>query len=100
MPLVQVKFSTDLPRVVLEAGIYISHIVWRIRYRKLRQEAKVTGKSIDDLLAMQRSDPEETRDVEAGVLDQGDGTKDFKGSTRAQSPIVPSVERSEMSEKC
>ncbi|KAE8354818.1 PQ loop repeat protein [Aspergillus coremiiformis] len=36
--------------IVLESGIYISHIVWRIRYRKLRKAAKATGKSIDEML--------------------------------------------------
>ncbi|PYI20708.1 PQ-loop-domain-containing protein [Aspergillus japonicus CBS 114.51] len=37
--------------VVLEGGIYASHIVWRIRYRAVRREAKATGKSIDEVLA-------------------------------------------------
>ncbi|KAJ5238891.1 hypothetical protein N7468_003510 [Penicillium chermesinum] len=36
--------------VVLELGIYISHIIWRIRYRKVLKEAKETGVSVDDLL--------------------------------------------------
>lgn len=54
--------------VVLEAGIYISHISWRIRYRKLRQEAKDSGKSIEDLLLLRRNDTQETVDVEKGIL--------------------------------
>lgn len=37
-------------RVALEGGIYLSHIIWRIRYRKLRKEAKASGKSVDDIL--------------------------------------------------
>ena len=53
--------------VVFEAGIYISHISWRIRYRKLRKEAKDSGKSIDDLLLIRRS-TQETEDIEKGIL--------------------------------
>lgn len=53
--------------VVLEAGIYISHISWRIRYRKLRKEAKYSGKSIDDLLLL-RNDTQETEDIEKGII--------------------------------
>ncbi|KAJ6022000.1 hypothetical protein N7540_007504 [Penicillium herquei] len=47
--------------VVLEAGIYISHIAWRIRYRKLRKEAKASGMSIDEFLDLHRHDTEETQ---------------------------------------
>ena len=36
--------------MLLEGGIFISHIVWRIRYRSLRKEAKASGKSIDEML--------------------------------------------------
>ncbi|KAL5363466.1 PQ loop repeat protein [Aspergillus floccosus] len=48
--------------VVLEGGIYVSHIVWRIRYRHVRQEAKTRGRSVDELLA-ERNQP---GDVERG----------------------------------
>ncbi|KGO69003.1 hypothetical protein PITC_078280 [Penicillium italicum] len=54
--------------VVLEAGIYISHISWRIRYRKLRKEAKESGKSIDDLLLLRRDDTQEREDIEKAIL--------------------------------
>ena len=54
--------------VVLEAGIYTSHIVWRIRYRRLRQEAKASGQSIDGFLAVDREDTQETQDPEKGVI--------------------------------
>lgn len=54
--------------VVLEAGIYISHISWRICYRKLRKEAKDSGKSIDDLLLLRRNDTQETGDIEKGII--------------------------------
>ncbi|KAJ5353937.1 hypothetical protein N7541_006501 [Penicillium brevicompactum] len=56
--------------VVLEAGIYTSHIVWRIRYRRLRQEAKASGQSIDEFLAVDREDTQETQDLEKGVVPQ------------------------------
>ncbi|KAJ5948885.1 hypothetical protein N7454_002192, partial [Penicillium verhagenii] len=55
--------------VVLEGGIYVSHIVWRIRYRKLRKEAKTRGISIDELLDLTRNDTEETQDTRTDVLD-------------------------------
>ncbi|OGE57301.1 hypothetical protein PENARI_c002G12299 [Penicillium arizonense] len=54
--------------VVLEAGIYISHIIWRIRYRKLRKEAKATGMSIDELLSMDGNNTRDTQDLEKGVI--------------------------------
>ncbi|KAJ5833473.1 hypothetical protein N7474_001784 [Penicillium riverlandense] len=53
--------------VVLELGIYISHIIWRFRYRRLRREAKAAGKSIDDLLELQRNNTEERQDPEKGL---------------------------------
>jgi response regulator of citrate/malate metabolism len=53
----------------MELGIYTSHIVWRIRHRKLRKEAKMTGKSIDDLLSLQENNAQPTRDLESGVLE-------------------------------
>ncbi|KAJ6185832.1 hypothetical protein N7519_007133 [Penicillium mononematosum] len=49
------------------AGIYISHLSWRIRYRKLLKEAKDSGKSIDDLLLL-RNNMQETGDIEKGIL--------------------------------
>ncbi|BDD59532.1 hypothetical protein MPDQ_007293 [Monascus purpureus] len=45
--------------IVLEGGIYMSHIIWRIRYRKLRKEAKSSGKSIDDMLDSMQGDSQE-----------------------------------------
>lgn len=35
----------------LEAGIFASHIVWRIRTRKIRKAAAAEGKTFDDVLA-------------------------------------------------
>lgn len=37
----------------------MSHIIWRIRYRKLRKEAKSSGKSIDDMLDSMQGDSQE-----------------------------------------
>lgn len=54
--------------VVLEAGIYTSHIVWRIRYRKLRQEAKTSGQSIDDIIDIDRQRTQQTQDPEKGAV--------------------------------
>ncbi|ERS98159.1 hypothetical protein HMPREF1624_04940 [Sporothrix schenckii ATCC 58251] len=36
---------------LLEIGIFLSHIIWRIRTRKLRQQAKAEGKTFDELAA-------------------------------------------------
>ncbi|KAJ5319137.1 uncharacterized protein N7506_011841 [Penicillium brevicompactum] len=66
--------------VVLEAGIYTSHIVWRIRYRRLRQEAKASGQSIDELLAVGREDIQESQDLEKGVVPQVPGDVDMARS--------------------
>ena len=40
----------NIHRIVLEAGIYVSHIIWRIRYREVIKEAKRTGRTIDEIL--------------------------------------------------
>ncbi|KAJ5573991.1 uncharacterized protein N7459_008418 [Penicillium hispanicum] len=53
--------------VVLESGIYISHIVWRIRYRALRREAKATGKSIEELLDSEAYDRKGFRGGTSGL---------------------------------
>ncbi|KAJ5084745.1 PQ loop repeat protein, partial [Penicillium alfredii] len=36
--------------VLLEMGIYLSHIIWRIRFRGARKEAKASGRSLEDVL--------------------------------------------------
>ncbi|KAJ5523318.1 hypothetical protein N7513_012862, partial [Penicillium frequentans] len=36
--------------VLVELGIYVSHIIWRIRFRELRKQARLSGKSIDELV--------------------------------------------------
>jgi hypothetical protein len=67
-------------RVVLESGIYISHIIWRFRYRKLRKEAKESGRSIDDLLGLTSNNTQESTETQTGVVDQdGDVEKQEVG---------------------
>ncbi|RAL02485.1 PQ-loop repeat-containing protein [Aspergillus ibericus CBS 121593] len=36
--------------VILEMGIYTSHIIWRIRFRPVRKEAKRSGRTVEDML--------------------------------------------------
>ncbi|OAA60562.1 Cystinosin/ERS1p repeat protein [Niveomyces insectorum RCEF 264] len=36
---------------VLEIGIFMSHIIWRIRTRHIRKQAKAQGKTFDDIAA-------------------------------------------------
>jgi len=33
----------------IEGGIFISHLIWRFRTRKIRAQAKSEGKSFDDI---------------------------------------------------
>lgn len=82
---------------MLEAGIYASHIIWRIRYRKLRKEAKSTGKTIDELLALESTSSASTRTTsKTGDIEAGQGVFD---RCTVQIPSGD-VERSEKSENC
>ncbi|GAD97612.1 response regulator, putative [Paecilomyces variotii No. 5] len=54
--------------VVLEGGIYLSHIIWRIRNRKLLKEAKAAGKSVDEMLELERKESEGRRTRDKGQL--------------------------------
>jgi len=71
-----------LNRVVLEAGIYLSHIIWRFRYRKLRKEAKESGRSIDDLLGQTGNDTPESPVGRTGVVDGVGDVEKQKGDQR------------------
>lgn len=87
--------------VVLEAGIYISHIIWRVRYRALRKEAKASGKSIDDLLSLERNDTQEsqeTHDLEKGII--ADIPGDVEIHMRTEQTLTPIVGQREPIEKC
>lgn len=60
------------PSVALEFGIYGSHIIWRIRYRRVLREAKDTGISVDDLLDQQSGCTQEnstTKTVVSGDIE-------------------------------
>ncbi len=35
--------------VILEAGIFVSHLIWMFRTRKIRAQAKSEGKTFDDV---------------------------------------------------
>ncbi|KAI0837080.1 hypothetical protein F5Y06DRAFT_91645 [Hypoxylon sp. FL0890] len=37
--------------IILETGIFLSHIIWLLRTRKLRKEAAAEGKTFDDIAA-------------------------------------------------
>ncbi|OOF92776.1 hypothetical protein ASPCADRAFT_8414 [Aspergillus carbonarius ITEM 5010] len=69
--------------IVLEGGIYASHIIWRIRYRAVRKEAKSLGKSIDEMLEERNGFPV-THDVETVIMTphpQGTGSHKPSGGT-------------------
>jgi hypothetical protein len=78
----------------LEVGIYASHIIWRIRYRKLRKEAKAAGVSIDEMLGMHRS---ETEQVNYAEKRPGDIESQIAVDQRQASVEV--VEQPELNEK-
>jgi len=40
--------------VFIEGGIFISHLIWRFRTRKIRAHAKSEGKNFDDILEEHR----------------------------------------------
>ncbi|KAM0102707.1 hypothetical protein ACP6JE_002711 [Aspergillus fumigatus] len=58
------SYGSETGEVVLEVGIYASHIVWRFRYRKLRKEAKAAGVSIDEMLNMRGNETDWVNDAE------------------------------------
>ena len=47
--------------IIIEAGIFLSHGIWLIRTRKLRKEAKLAGKSFDDLPELEDYDVDVAR---------------------------------------
>lgn len=54
----------------MEIGIFSSHMIWRVRHRKIRQEAKWTGKSIEEVLEEQEEyQDSSTQDGDAEALD-------------------------------
>jgi hypothetical protein len=59
----------------------------------------MTGKSIDDLLNLQQSNTQATRDLESGVLDASGETM-HREPTEQQPRSTSDVEREKASEKC
>ncbi|KAJ5451222.1 hypothetical protein N7491_000404 [Penicillium cf. griseofulvum] len=84
--------------VVLEAGIFISHISWRIRYRELRKQAKDSGKSIDDLLVLRSNETQETEDLEKGILPVAH--VGVEGRRPIERTPTPHVKPDDSTEKC
>ncbi|KKZ63678.1 hypothetical protein EMCG_01985 [[Emmonsia] crescens] len=60
--------------LLLELGIFTSHIIWRFRFRELRKAAKASGMSVDELLEpkMNASRSSSSRDRRRGGGGQGD----------------------------
>jgi hypothetical protein len=84
--------------VVLEAGIFISHISWRIRYRELRKEAKDSGRSIDDLLMLRRNETQVTEDLEKGILPAS--PVGVEGRRQIERKPTPDAKLDDLTEKC
>lgn len=70
--------------VVLEAGIYLSHIIWRIRNRKLLREAKAAGKSVDEMLELERKESEGRSESGDGVISTRPGDLESHGVLEQQ----------------
>ena len=52
--------------IMLEAGIFLSHIIWLLRTRKLRKQAKDAGIDFDDMPEAQKYQVAADRDPELG----------------------------------
>jgi hypothetical protein len=84
---------------LLEIGIFLSHIIWLARTRKLRKEAAADGKTFDEVAAQyeangipfrfaERKSKGKVRaeDPETGEA-ATDGTDDVKNEQQLQSPV-------------
>ncbi len=60
---------THQPSLVLEGGIFASHWIWLARTRKLRNEARLAGKNIEDV----DFSADHTMDKEKPVISPGPG---------------------------
>ncbi|KAK2761134.1 hypothetical protein FQN54_001654 [Arachnomyces sp. PD_36] len=65
--------------ILMEVGIFGSHVIWRFRYRKLRQEAKESGKSIDEILE-ERDNRDTPTQGENTVIDDLESQTPVRGS--------------------
>ncbi|KAI1137292.1 hypothetical protein F5Y05DRAFT_419723 [Hypoxylon sp. FL0543] len=86
--------------IILETGIFLSHIIWIFRTRRLRKEAAAEGKTFDDIAAeyaeqgvpfkfaerkYSKQSKEERTDAETGI------TRHAEGSRGMQQPSVAEV---------
>ncbi|KAL2010255.1 hypothetical protein VTN00DRAFT_6062 [Thermoascus crustaceus] len=70
---------------LLEAGIFTSHIIWRVRNRKLLKAAKEAGKSVDDLLA-EENESNTNNGLERGPGDFSAGSSDLESNPETVNP--------------
>ncbi len=79
--------------MLLETGIFVSHVVWLFRTRKLRKQAKLAGQSFDDLAEaqpyqVQRSGTEKEREPSSTDIEKGnmhaDDYPEVQASSHAQ----------------
>jgi hypothetical protein len=54
--------------VFIEGGIFISHLIWRFRTRKIRAQAKEDGKTFDDIAEECRRENVQFRFAEREVM--------------------------------
>ncbi|CRG87652.1 putative membrane protein YDR090C [Talaromyces islandicus] len=74
-----------------EVAIYGSHIIWRIRHRKLLQTAKKSGKTVDELLEEKEEGEEKAAknvpdesDLEKGVRQENGEVRQSAGDVSAE----------------
>jgi hypothetical protein len=53
--------------IILEAGIVVSHVVWRIRTRDLHRKAKEAGIEFDDLPEARKYQGSERKEANTDV---------------------------------
>ena len=68
--------------IVLEVGIFASHIIWRIRHRKLLRAAKEAGKTVDEMLEAMEAD--RSNDPESAMPNSQPGDLESGGELDSQ----------------
>lgn len=79
----------------LEIGIFASHIIWRVRTRKIRKDAAAQGKTFDDIAAeyedrglpfkfAERKRRKMDEEARSGVEEPGERTEDTAESNKAE----------------
>lgn len=67
--------------IVMEGGIYVCHIIWRIRHRRLIKEAKAAGKTVDEMLEFERKESEGPSESGASIFTTGPGDLESHGAS-------------------